>query len=999
MLVIKDPALDEKAYQRRDAILGAVSFAAESILGMEPLPNILNRVLERLGESAEVNWIRLYQNKPIANGKLSASLCGEWLSEKATTDKIGETLREIAHEHGGFQRLRLALSQGEIVVGHTKKFSEAERELSGGVTDESILFVPIFIGLEWLGFVSLGNNEEQREWTRIEIATLKTAANIIGAILRRSMADKVRSATLRISESAHSAQDLTSLYKSIHEIIDDLMPARNFYIALYDPEENLINFVYDVDEFDGPFLPQKPGKGLTEYVLRTGIPLFASPEVFEDLVAREEVVSIGTPSIDWLGVPLIAENKTIGVLAVQSYTEGIRFSNEDMEILTFVSNQIAMAIERRRAEDARLESDERYRSLVENIPIGLFQCTPGDTGEFIMANPALLSMLGIDSSEQLWTINPDDIFSGLDDRKMIEGVLLASGNIHGLDMQLKKRDGSLIWCSLTARVEKDQFGNIAYFDYSVEDISLRVRRAQEREALISFASILRTAQTRSEMVSVVLSYLSVLTKADSAAILFSDIRGDHLWVEGCRGYWEIANSKHQPLNPELTRGVILVDKPFKNNAVNSDPLYVPTTDYCGPTAVLCVPMSTERMAMGAIWLGRDHPFLEEDVQLLTAIGDMAATAFHRAALHEQTQRRVQHLSALRAVDMAISSTMDLRVVLNVLLEQLRAQLRIDATTVLLYKPHTQTLEYAAGRGFHSDVIDQTRISLSDKVIGKSILNHRLVRIDDTSQLYADFIRARGLMNEMFRVYYAVPLVAKGQLVGVLELFHRNPFPSDQEWLDFLDMLAGQAAIAIDNATLFNDLQRSNMELHLAYDTTLESWAKTLNMHMGEEADHTNRIIRVCLRLASEIGISENDLISIRRGAMLHDIGMMAVPEAILLKSEQLTNEEVTLIHKHPDIAREILSPIPSLRQALTIPYHHHESWDGSGYPRGLKGTEIPITARVFSIVDVWDALSTDRPYRKAWSTSQIYEYIDQQGGILFDPEITNRFLALREEIQ
>jgi diguanylate cyclase (GGDEF)-like protein/PAS domain S-box-containing protein len=185
-------------------------------------------------------------------------------------------------------------------------------------------------------------------------------------ITEQKKAEKRRHTIYKISEAAQSTQNLEELFHSIHQAIGELMPAKNFYIALYDRDNNILSFPYFVDEYDKMPAPHKLGRGLTEYVLHTGEPLLASPEVFEELEKKGKVESIGAPSIDWLGVPLKKEDQAIGVLVVQSYTEGTRYGEEDKNILKFVSSQVSMAIERKRAEEALRQSEERFRSLVQN---------------------------------------------------------------------------------------------------------------------------------------------------------------------------------------------------------------------------------------------------------------------------------------------------------------------------------------------------------------------------------------------------------------------------------------------------------------------------------------------------------------------------------------------------------------------------------------------------------------------------------------------------------
>jgi putative nucleotidyltransferase with HDIG domain len=187
------------------------------------------------------------------------------------------------------------------------------------------------------------------------------------------------------------------------------------------------------------------------------------------------------------------------------------------------------------------------------------------------------------------------------------------------------------------------------------------------------------------------------------------------------------------------------------------------------------------------------------------------------------------------------------------------------------------------------------------------------------------------------------------------------------------------------------------ELILAYDATIEGWSHALDLRDKETEGHTQRVAQVTLRLARAMNVSEEQLVQIRRGALLHDIGKMGVPDDILHKAGFLTNEEWVIMRKHPVYAYEMLCPIPFLQHALDIPYSHHEKWDGSGYPHGLKGEEIPLAARIFAVVDVWDALRSDRPYRKSWPEERVREYIRTESGKHFDPRVVDAFLALLKE--
>ena len=360
---------------------------------------------------------------------------------------------------------------------------------------------------------------------------------------------------------------------------------------------------------------------------------------------------------------------------------------------------------------------------------------------------------------------------------------------------------------------------------------------------------------------------------------------------------------------------------------------------------------------------------------------------------ETIQRQVRRLQALRTIDIAISAGPDLQFTLGVLLEQINTQLNVDAAAILLHKMGSPTLDYAAWRGFRTEALRNKLVRMGEGFGGMVALTQQMIHIPDLPPESGMGIQPLPIEAEGFRAYYGIPLIAKKQLKGVLEIFLRTPRSIDPERLEFLEALAGQAAIALDNSSLFEQLQDSNSELSIAYDATLEGWAKALELRDRETVGHAHRVIEMTLRVADNIGISGESLLHLRRGALLHDIGKMGIPDSILLKPGPLTPGEWEVMRQHPSHAYEMLKTIDYLSPALEIPYCHHERWDGKGYPQGLQGTSIPLSARIFAVVDVWDALTSTRPYRYAWSEQQALEYILRESGRHFDPEVVKAFLG------
>jgi PAS domain S-box-containing protein len=357
-------------------------------------------------------------------------------------------------------------------------------------------------------------------------------------------------------------------------------------------------------------------------------------------------------------------------------------------------------------------------------------------------------------------------------------------------------------------------------------------------------------------------------------------------------------------------------------------------------------------------------------------------------------RQVGHLRALRNIDIAIADSHDVNGTLEVVVKETVEKLNTDAACVLVHRAHAPTLVVGAFEGFHTMAMQRQEVRLGEGLAGRCASERQILHVPDIGVESDTFTRGDAVEGEGFVTWIGAPLVAKGEVRGVLEVYHRSPLNPDAEWLRFFETLAGQAAIAIDSALAFEELHRTNIELHLAYEATIEGWSRAMDLRDRETEGHTLRVTEMTLQVGRAAGMTESELTQVRRGALLHDIGKLAVPDRILHKTGTLTEDEWVIMRQHPVYAYDMLFPITYLRDALDIPYCHHERWDGTGYPRGLRGEEIPRAARLFAVVDVWDALRSDRPYRAAWPEEKVLEYLANGAGSHLDPEAVELFLRV-----
>jgi PAS domain S-box-containing protein len=381
-------------------------------------------------------------------------------------------------------------------------------------------------------------------------------------------------------------------------------------------------------------------------------------------------------------------------------------------------------------------------------------------------------------------------------------------------------------------------------------------------------------------------------------------------------------------------------------------------------------------------------FLEVTAQLIQYEGKPAVMTIARDV--SERKQREKELQAIASLAAALRTAPTRADILPVIMEQICYLLNSETVSVEIIDPKTNESVTEVACGVWAPVIGfrqppGTGLNAVISETRKPFLNNNL---KDESRLVApsDYVEKSILAGA------GVPLIAQNQLIGFLWMGRKKDI--DESEVRLLASVADMAANAIHRATLHEQTQKDAANLAQAYDTTLEGWAHALELRDHETEGHSRNVVTMTVALARNMGINIDNLENIKRGALLHDIGKIGVPDSVLLKPGTLNEREWEIMRRHPEYGYDLIKQIDYLRPVLDIPYCHHEKWDGSGYPRGLKGEDIPIEARIFAIVDVWDALTTDRPYRKAWSYEQSYEHIKEQAGKHFDPRVVKAFLEM-----
>ncbi|BBB49583.1 HD domain-containing phosphohydrolase [Pelolinea submarina] len=524
----------------------------------------------------------------------------------------------------------------------------------------------------------------------------------------------------------------------------------------------------------------------------------------------------------------------------------------------------------------------------------------------------------------------------------------------------------------------------------ITDITEQKLREFQIQAIIEAGEILRNTLRLNEFCPKLVKRIKDIYHADCVALLLPTSRETITTIQYAEGNWSELIGEEVPLF-ECFDPIALEDRRTILFTRGEPGMKLcPILDDKTSAKMAFLPLKIDSNQNGMLVLGRGNQFTDLELETLIAISDILVPAIERSNLLQKVEKQLHRLESLHVIDQAITSNFDIQVINKIILDQVCKELGGDAADILILNKATNILENVGTTGFMDPMIRSIRVPLTTSIAGKVLLENKGFYINNLDQNPLWFIR-KNMQVENFKSYFAYPMAVKGETIGVMEVFLRKISYPDRDWENFLEALATQAAVAYDSFKKYSELQRMQQNVSASFRTTLETWSRSLELHDIESQGHIHRVTNETIRLARELGMEESELPNIERGALLHDIGKIGIMDEILLKKGDLTEKDWEEIKRHPQIARDLLSNVKLLEDALDIPYSHHENWDGSGYPQGLKGEQIPLSARIFAVVDTFDAMTSTRPYRHAWTKSEAIQYLIDQKGIKFDPDVVDLF--------
>ena len=604
-------------------------------------------------------------------------------------------------------------------------------------------------------------------------------------------------------------------------------------------------------------------------------------------------------------------------------------------------------------------------------PAAIAVFDPSGSVEWI--NPAFEELTGYSSNDLLGL----DIRSACAAARNLRLELMDRGPEMNMERMFtgidRKKDGSLYFEESRFCPVIDQEGKLTHIVAIRKDVTSTEQQKKELELDLLLAMVLAQAKSPEGLCLSALSFLKEQFPGSRQNIcLFTDGRSnDEKWF----------GEKSDSLMPS-----------GHGKPVNRENPSQPSVEHRSYQHIM--KMDEEKIAQLQIVYPMTSAFDQE--KLFDALAGQIDVALQRMIAQQRFSAQIRNVSFLKLISRTINVEMDFETVGGPLLRKIQEILDCDAIALFLNDKETDELRCRAQSGFRTGIVNHVSIPLGQPYVGIAAEEQRIVSISDFSDLDSKSSLLALVKAENFVSQSCAPIIIAGKVIGVLEVFQRKAISLNSEWFILFDAIATQTGLALDYNSINADLQQAYLDLELSYEATIEGWSAAMDYRDQETEGHSKRVTSLTLSLSARLGVSEDEITAIRRGALLHDIGKIGIPDSILKKPGPLDEKEWELMKKHPLIAYELLSKIPYLKQSLDIPLYHHEKWDGSGYPYGLKGEKIPFSARLFSIIDVFDALTSDRPYRQAWNKTETLRYIQEQAGAQFDPAIVKIFIPMIE---
>ncbi|MBI5033052.1 MAG: GAF domain-containing protein [Chloroflexi bacterium] len=1024
---------------------------------------------------------------------------------------------------------------------------------------------------------------QPRDLTSDEIEFLTAlAARASIAIQNTRLYEQTRQRATELEALRQASLGLTStldLNAVLNAVLENLLrlrtDAQNTHIYLYQEGQLTFGAALWADGRKGQQYAIPRPNGLTATVARQGkmivVPDMANHPLFANLPHAWQGAIVG--------LPLQVEQTVLGVMNV-AYTLPHSFDATELNALQLFADQAAIAIANARLHRAVQESEARYRSLVENIPIAVYRVTPGPQGKFLMANPAHLKMFGFESFAELQQIDVSDLYIDPNQRKAFSDLLLAKGRVDGFEQRLKRKDGKPIWVMVTAQAIYPN-GEPAYFDCTSIDITVRKQemyartyaedalrqRTRELEALLEVSNS-STYLDLETVLTVVANRARNLLQATEATLFLMDEKENLL-----RPIVALGDFKTERLALRLHPGEGLVgwvaehrEALVINHAIGDPRIkHVPGTPE-EDESMLCAPLIHGAHLQGIILLNRIPPigFMQSELDLLVGLAAQASAAIANARLFEETRRNALEQKIVSEISVALNSSLDVPETFPLVVKGIRALTDCDRINLALLDPDHTFFSIMMLDEPDTELRKETRIPVVDTACSTDIKNQRPHFTPDLST-EINFASERALFDAGYRSRIIFPLIVGERTRGALSLSSRKSHGFDRAPLVPLQQIANILAIALENAQLFQAeltrreelatlyslsrqlaevasseavlplvaqhivdtvqvtyarialidegdyvvravyplrplrrdlclgqreplasypflrsllqqstptvLQRNDPrvtpaeaqvlflgfghtlcivpllvrdhavgfmllgeertenrspftpekvrlarnigdqaasalhrmelydELENAYLQTVLALANAVDAKDSDTNLHSQRLAELAILVGRKLGLNSRLLDDIRYGAILHDIGKIGVPDAVLKKASELTPDEWHRMHQHPVIGERILAPLPRLANAAKIVRHHHERFDGTGYPDQLVHEQIPIGARILAVVDAYGAILDKRVYKESRTNEQALEEILRCNGTQFDPQIVDIFIdVIKEQI-